>query len=634
MRLRLLFFIFSFALQFTLLAQTATKANRYFNEALALKAKKQTEKACAQMELAVQGDPTDPDGYSLLGQWYYEAHKFKEAVDVFRRATARCQNGAMRFSKPLAKSLLAAGLAESASMTISNYATIKDSAEWNRMRIQADFIKANIPDQAPEFPVSLGMRINSRDPELFPTMAVDSQHLYFTRRVNNMDEEFFKADYDSCGGWLYARNMGVPPNSPNQESSMSISADGHYMFFTRCENRSENGWAEGGCDMYMAYRVANDSPWTIAQPFGGTINTPAYEGMPSPSPDCRELYFVSDRRGGFGGYDIWISRFANGLWQLPVNAGPGINTKGNETCPYMYADNETLYFTSDGWIGMGGTDIFVSHKINDSNYTKARNLGYPINTAFDEQSECVNLDGNKLYFSSDRNGPAGNFDIFEATLKSGQVKPTPVTYIHGVVYDSINKLRLNYATMFVCNAARGDTLYQLQSNRGDASYIITLHYGDTYVIHTNRIGYTEVHDTIAFDKQYLQKPMLHNVAMLPSDYVKPINDSMLLTVHFDVNRVELSDSDKAALSSAILPWIGEKNFMLFVNAYTDNTGTPMINESLSFKRASQVAGFIQSLGVDETMVQPKGLGEAHMIATNETPEGQRMNRRVEVIIRR
>jgi outer membrane protein OmpA-like peptidoglycan-associated protein len=83
-----------------------------------------------------------------------------------------------------------------------------------------------------------------------------------------------------------------------------------------------------------------------------------------------------------------------------------------------------------------------------------------------------------------------------------------------------------------------------------------------------------------------------------------------------------------------MPWIAEKNFMLFVNAYTDNTGTPMINESLSFKRAAQVASFIQSLGVDETMLRPKGLGEAHMIATNETPEGQRMNRRVEVIIRR
>lgn len=634
MRFKIFFFLLCFATSTSLRAQQPTKANRYYTEALTYKSKKNIAKACEQMLLAVDADPTDADAYGMLGQWYFENHQFKDAADILRKGSSRCQNGGMRFSKALAKCLLYAGLAESALMTINNFATMKDSAEWNRLRAQAEFIKAAIPHEQPVWPRNLGLRVNSRDPELFPCMAVDTEQLYFTRRVNNMDEDFFRSKWDTCGDWLYARPLGVPPNSPNQESSMSISADGHYLFFNRCEYRSQDGWAEGGCDLLMAYRIANDSPWTIAQPFGGTINTPAYEGMPTTSPDCRELYFVSDRPGGYGGYDIWISRFENGLWQLPVNAGPNINTSGNETAPYMYADNETLYFTSDGWLGMGGTDIFVSHKKNDNYYTPAVNAGYPINTAFDEKSACVTLDGKQLFFSSDRGGPPGNYDIYQAPIRSHEARPVPVSYIRGIVYDSLTKLRLNYATMHICNAKTGDTLYQFQSNRGDASFIITLHLDNTYAIHTWRVGYTDVHDTIEFDKQYLQDPLVHNVVMLPSGYVKPVNDSMLATIHFDVNRVELSDSDKATISTALLPWISGKEYMLFVNAYTDNTGSPMINETLSFKRANQVAQFIQTLGVHETMIQAKGLGEAHMIATNETPEGQRMNRRVEVIIRR
>ncbi len=109
---------------------------------------------------------------------------------------------------------------------------------------------------------------------------------------------------------------------------------------------------------------------------------------------------------------------------------------------------------------------------------------------------------------------------------------------------------------------------------------------------------------------------------------------MLAMLHFDVMSVELSDSDKATLQRTIGPWLLEKGFMIFVNAYTDNTGTPMINEELSQKRASLVSHYITGMGIDELMVLAKGLGESKMITSNETADGQRMNRRVEIILRR
>jgi outer membrane protein OmpA-like peptidoglycan-associated protein len=641
MRLKLVLSLYCFCLCFVAVAQSQKKAervqkkaDRYFAEALQLKANKKTDEACKKMVVAISYDPTSPDGYSQLGQWYFDAHKFTDAVQTFRNASSHCKNGPKRFAKSLAKSCIYAGMPDEALGLIGKYRTDKDSAEWNGMSRQASFIKQAIAQQSTSWPVNLGVRVNTEYPELFPSMAVDTQTLYFTRRVENIDEDLFYAKADSCGGWFGARNMGQPPNSSSQESSQSISADGHYLFFTRCDNRSENGYAEGGCDLYMAYRATNDTEWTIAQPFGATINTLSYEGMPTLSPDSRELYFVSDRPGGYGGYDIWTSVFEDGLWQKPVNAGPAINTSGNETTPYLCPDNRTLYFASDKWPGMGGTDLFVSRKKGDK-WSRAENLGYHINSACDERSICTNIDNKKCYFASDRQGPAGNYDIYEGTLP-GTMLPDPISYIDGYVYDSISKVRLNSAAMYITDLARGDTLYQLRSNRGDASYLITLAVGHTYVIATGYMGYTDAFDTVVFRADTAVPHVTHNIRMLASNYdpIQHINDSLAGAIHFDVNHTELTDSDKAAINTIMGPWLEEKGIVVYVNAYTDNTGTPMINEGLSYKRAQTVAHEIISLGIDGSMVVAKGWGEANAIAPNDTEEGQRKNRRVEIILKR
>jgi outer membrane protein OmpA-like peptidoglycan-associated protein len=594
-----------------------------------------TTKAYKKLNKAIRRSPSSPDAYSLLGRWYFEAHQFAQAADVFRTVSARCPNGASRFAKPLAKSLVYAGQPDAALTLINKFTAPKDSSEWHKLRTQAYFVKSAMAATPSPTPANLGMRINSPAPELFPSMAADTGTLYFTRRVNNMDDDLYYAKADSCGGWFGALNMGYLPNTPDYEQAQFISADGHYMFFTRCDNRSDDGWAEGGCDLYMSYRVAKDSDWTIAQPFGSTINTPAYEGMPSLSPDDRELFFVSDREGGYGGYDIWISRFEDGVWGQPVNAGPSINTPGNETAPYINFDDRTLYFTSDGWPGMGGTDLFMSHRTGDTTWSPATNLGYPINTAFDEKSQCVTLDGRTLFFSSDRQGPAGNYDIYEAPLPAA-IRPVPVSYIAGFVYDSLTQARLNNAAMFICNAATGDTIYRFRSNRGDGSYLITLHVGSTYILHVANIGYTDIHDTIKFDKQYLQDPLVHNISMLVSNYdeIRPINDSLIAVIHYDVNRVELSKEEKALIRDAVTPWLSQHGYIITVNAYTDNTGTPIINEELSQKRAKLVGKHVSSLGIDETNIRAKGWGESRTIAPNTTEEGQRLNRRVEIMIKR
>ena len=631
---RIILFLYCLLLCLAAHAQVPKKASRCYDAALRQWAAKQPDAACRKMEQAIAKAPDFADAYAQLGQWYFDTRKFSKAAVTFRNASAKCTRGRQRFAKPFAKTLIYSGAAIEALQIIAAYGnTAKDSSEWRKLREQAEYVDIAMLNRGHQWPENLGVRVNTPDPELFPYLE-DTQALYFTRRNTNMDEDLYRSAADSCGGWFSAHNMGSV-NTPDQELAQSVSNDGHYMLFTRCENRSWDAWTEGGCDLFMAYRSARDSAWTTPQPFGATINTPAYEGMACFSADNRELFFVSDRPGGYGGYDIWISRFDNGLWQLPVNAGPSINTAGNETAPFIAVDSRTLFFTSDGWPGMGGSDIFMSKRINEKTWDKAQNLGYPINTPNDEKSEYVTGDGATMYFASDRNGPAGNYDIYQTTLPPF-LQPIPTGNIDGYVYDSLSGQRLNYTLMYVCNAATGDTIYQFQSNRGDGSFLISLATGKPYAIHSWHVGYTAVHDTIIFDTAYLHRPLVHNVVMLPADYqeIKPVHDSLIALIHFDKNKVELTDSDKTVLRTAMAPWLASKTLVVLVNAYTDNTGTPMINEELSYKRAGIVSKEIMSYGIDETMMQSKGWGEAKMIATNETDEGQRRNRRVEVIIRR
>jgi len=613
----------------TAFAQLPDNAVKHFDRAMNYAGAYKKEKACEEMEEATRLYPSFAEAYSVLGQWYYEMHKFDKAADVFKRASRSCPKGNETFAKPLVKSLICSYQPTEALEVANKYAPKHFNSEWEMLKAQALFVSQALAHPLKDTPVNMGCRINTSDPEVYPSISADTQTFYYTRRMNNSDEDFFFTTPDSCGGWFTGRNMGRPPNTPDQESGQFISVDQHYLFFTRCENRSENGWEKGGCDLLMAYRVDVDSAWTTPMTFGATINSPGYEGMPFLSADNRELFFVSDRPGGYGGLDIWVSRFENGYWQLPKNMGPNINSAGNETAPFLHLDNNTLYFASTGIAGMGGSDLFYCRRMNDSMWSKPKNLGYPINTSADENSICISADSRKLYFSSDRDSVAGNFDLYEMKTPAS-LQPVPVAIVKGIIKDSLSGELLNHASINI-NKPDGSLLYHFMSNRGDASYTITLPAGIRYHWHIDRVGYASLDDSFALKDRVT---VAHNITMLPSDYVMPISDSLIITLHFPLNSAKLSDSNMAAIRKAMEPWTFEKGLVIMVNGYTDNTGNPMLNEQLSYSRANLVSQALTDLGVDPVNIQAKGWGEANPIAPNDNEDNWAKNRRVEVIIKR
>lgn len=611
--------------------EVPARAYRLYMKAMAYKAKKETDKACKEMQKAIDAYGAYTDAYSALGEWYFDMHLFTLSAGVFDRASKSCPGGKSAFAKPLARSLIFGGNPTEGMKALSMQSNSGNDRESKNLLDQAYFIEKTIGAAWKDTAFNMGPRVNTKNAEVFPFISADTQTFYFTRRMNNIDLDFYYAAPDSCGGWFTARNMGNPPNTPDQELGQTISADNHYLFFTRCENRSEDGWTQGGCDLYMAYR--SDSIWSVPQSFGATINTPAYEGMACLSADNRELYFVSDRVGGYGGMDIWVSSFENGLWQEPRNLGPGINTAGNETAPFLHIDNKTLYFASDGRTGMGGSDLYMARRTGDTTWSAPVNMGYPINTPYDEMSVSVTIDGQKLYFASDRDSLAGNYDMYEMHLPD-ELQPKPVGYVKGYVYDSLTKERLTSSSIYVSDAIKGDTLYHFMSNRGDGSFMITLPVDGKYIFGADHISYMDKEDTISFSKEFLQKSYQQTIALLPNDYQKPVSDSLIFTVHFPKNSYKLSDSDIINIKQAMAPWMPQiSGLTIFVNGYTDNSGTPMINESLSFQRAGLVKEDIMMLGIEEGQIYSQGWGEANPIAPNDIEDNMSKNRRVEIIVR-
>ncbi|MBL7720042.1 MAG: OmpA family protein [Flavipsychrobacter sp.] len=339
---------------------------------------------------------------------------------------------------------------------------------------------------------------------------------------------------------------------------------------------------------------------------------------------------MSDREGGYGGKDIWVSRFEEGYWQAPKNLGPHINTRGDELTPYLHMDNRTLYFSSNGLPGMGGADLYYSRRVNDSTWGKPANMGYPINTTAEEVSICLTEDGKRAYFASDRNKVLGDFDLYEVRTPKESL-PVPVSKMTGYVYDSFSKQRLIYTAIFIYDAATNEELYHFNSNRGNASYMITLPSGKDFICKADGIGHMERVEYIHLNAG---EAKVLNIAMLPDDYVAPIEDSLLCTIYFPLNSSALTDADKSAIYTAVEPWLNDGGANYYINGYTDTRGNPLVNEQLSFERARLVSDQLSSFGIDPDMMNVKGWGEANPVADNETEEGQSRNRRVELILRR
>lgn len=605
------------------------KASQLYTDALNRASDGEFTQGIKMLEQAVKLEPRFADAYLSIAGIYGELKNYRSAVENYQKARAIDSNYFRDYALPYSINLAGLGQFEQALAAAEDFLSISDlnpsSRKAGEYRKQCyafaiDYASRNAGSVYKFEPKNLGDSINSNVSEYFPTITIDGSQLVYTRRVNSTNEDFYQSSQQN-DSWKRARSLPGDINTALNEGAQNISQDGDWLIFTGCN--FPEGF--GSCDLYISYNTPQG--WSTPENLGEIINTESWESAPSLSPDKRDLYFASNRPGGLGKSDIYIShRQSDGTWSAPKNAGPEINTAGNESCPFIHADNQTLYFTSDGHPGYGGDDLFMARKASATTWQRAENLGYPINTIENEGSMIVAADGKTAYYASDRSDSKGGLDLYSFELRT-TVRPAQTLWVKGKVFDAVTKRGLPSAVELT-DLRTKELLSRVQTDE-TGNYLITLPVGKDYAFNVNRKGYLFFSDNFQLSDRIPDSTYNIDIPLQPLQ----VNAAVILkNIFFDVNKFELKPESFVELDNIVLLMKENPALKIRINGHTDNTGKPADNLKLSNNRANAVIQYIISKGIDAKRLSSKGLGETEPIADNSSEEGRSKNRRTEMIV--
>jgi outer membrane protein OmpA-like peptidoglycan-associated protein/tetratricopeptide (TPR) repeat protein len=480
--------------------------------------------------------------------------------------------------------------------------------------------------------------INTKLPEYLPTISPDNELALFTRRYQmppKKDDLFKKISFKEKfmfserknGSFDEGQEMPSPFNLNDNEGGATVTIDNRFLYYTVCKWLSDNTYFN--CDICMSENV--NGSWTEIKNLGTKVNgNKTWEAQPSISSDGKTLYFISDRTGGLGGYDIYRTvKNETGEWGLPENMGPGINTSANEKTPFIHTDDQTFYFSSQGWPGLGGYDIFFCKKGKDGKWGKPRNIGYPINTVSDDVGFFVSTDGQNGYFASNdsiRFKGVGNWDIYSFELYKG-ARPDTVLFIKGNVRDEFNaepvkaKVQLKNAITKQVTEIAVDTL--------TGKYVVATVFRNDYVL-------TVKSDDYAYNSRYISKEdSTYNKPATVDFNVKPIEVGQaykLNDIYFAYGKFDLTQESMRIIDDFIDYLKDHPSFQLAIYGHTDNVSDDTFNQVLSENRAKSVYEYMIQQGIPSSNLSYKGFGESKPVASNATEEGRSKNRRTEFVV--
>ena len=584
--------------------------------------------AIGLLQKANEADADFADARLTLGTIYSRLKNYKSSAENFEKAFAIDSVYSFDFRVQYATQLAGMGQFEKALHIVNDVLAKKppknSGSLTNAMNRQKSFqfavsFEKNHPVNNYTFkPINLGKEINSSHPEYLPILSIDGSELIFTRRLTGTNEDFFVSKKDSSG-WGMAKPAGGNINTPQSEAAQTLSADGDWMIYA-ASGREDS---YGNYDLYMAQKTNEE--WEDVYHFGLGINTDQWEAQPSLSPDRKDLYFASRRPGGFGGIDIYVSHLKpNGYYSQPENMGPGINTSGDDQCPFIHADNQTLYFTSNGWLGYGDDDLFVVRKQPNGEWGKPENLGYPINTIEKEGTMCIAADGKTAYYAADRNDSYGGLDIYSFELRE-DVRPVKTLWVKGKITDK-NTGKPVVSTLELNNLATHQTISHIQTDDA-GNYFMTLPVGKDYAFNVNSKGYLFYSDNFLMANKSPDSTYIKNILLEP---IASNASVVLKNIFFEVNKYELNPESQTELDNLVRLLNENPTMEIEISGHTDNVGKPSDNMILSNNRAKAVVNFLISKKINPARLVAKGFGETKPLADNKTEAGRLQNRRTEM----
>lgn len=485
-----------------------------------------------------------------------------------------------------------------------------------------DCIFAAVAIQKPEkyIPINLGPAINTKDREYLPALTADGSTLIFSRTADGNEDFYISRKVNK--EWKTAIPLSDKINTRFNEGAQSISPDGMYLFFTGC-NRPDGF---GSCDLYVSHK--NGNQWDTPFNLGSVVNSSSWDSQPAVTPDGNTLYFVSNRPGGIGGYDIWKTTLnGEGEWSKPVNLGPDINTIYDENTPFIHPDGKTLYFSSNGWPGMGSMDIFYSRAQADGKWGKPVNIGYPINTFNEESGLMVSPDGTEGYFSSIIRDGLGDMDIYRFKLPEA-AKPLPITYVKGIVRDKETRGFLE-AKVQVVNLKTKETKFNDFTSKDNGEFLAVMPLGSTYAFNAIADGYLFYSENFELNQAKPGQPYVLEIYL---EKLKPGANVVLKNIFFDTNKSELLPPSITELTNLLQLLQANTSVKIEIQGHTDNEGNAEANQALSVQRSKAVYDYLITNKVNPQRLTFKGFGATKPISSNDTPAGRQQNRRTSFII--
>ena len=604
------------------------KAAQLYSRALEMAENNDFRQSITVLQDALKIDPKFADAWLSIAGMHGELKNYQAAIENYEKAKAIDSVYFKDYNLPYSINLAGMGQFEKALAAVKEFLSVSNLNETSRkageyrLRSYAfavDYAKTQANSTYRFEPRNMGDSVNSKDLEYYPTITIDGKELIFTRRVGNFNEDFYGTKLTD-GGWTRSRGLSGSINTTQNEGAQNISQDGQWLIFTGCN--FPEGY--GSCDLYISYQSSNGA-WSSPENMGSQINSESWESAPSLSPDKRDLYFSSNRPEGYGGKDIYVTHLLpTGKWSAPENMGPGINTAGDESCPFMHADNQSLYFTSNGHTGYGGDDLFVTRKGPKNAFGAVKNLGYPINTIENEGSMVVSADGKTAYYASDRNDSRGGLDLYTFELRD-DVRPIKTLWVKGKVFDK-KTLKGLPSAVELTDLVTKVTTSRVQTDE-TGNYLITLPVGTEYAFNVNRRGYLFFSENFSLSQKSPDSTYHIDIPLQPIEANATV---VLKNVFFDFSKYELKAESQVELASVVRLLKENPSVKIQINGHTDNIGKPADNLKLSNERARAVINYLSANGIDAKRLSFRGYGDTQPLADNKTEEGRARNRRTEL----
>jgi len=605
------------------LSSKSKKAIEYYLSSDNYRVRGQLDQAVNLLNQAIAKDAKFEEAYFRLGLTHRSLGKLDLATVNFEKGLALTKDARKQksYAQTLGETYLRQGNYKQAASNLDRFlvaekldkSKIEQAKVW---KLQCEFGIAHKNDQLAYQIKALSDTVNAYPMQYFPAITADEKELIFTIRFgsdHDDNEDIVVSKKGETGRWSKPVSISNQINSRYREGASTISADGRKLIFTIC--------GPSGCDLFESNKTGG--VWGKPSNLGAGVNTGGWEAQPSLSADGNELYFVSDRKGGNGGYDIWYSKKTDaGSWGKATNVGKPVNTLFDEIAPFIHVNNQNLYYASNGLPGFGSYDIYMAERKNGE-WKSPVNMGAPLNDFEDQYSFSVTSDGQTAYYSKEESRNKSKI-YFTPIPKEFQVTRKG-NVVSGLVTDALTKKPLK-TTIELKELSSDKTISQVFSDSITGQYLVVVPGKSEYALFAAKKGYLFSSQYFNYEEKDLDRPLELNIALKSIAQDASI---VLSNVFFEFDSFQLQEKSQVELGEVVVFLKINPTVKIEIGGHTDDTGIETYNQQLSLNRANAVGDFLITQGISKGRVSARGHGSQNPVKPNNSEENRRFNRRIE-----